>query len=425
MSAVSSEKKSLVQNALEVGLAAYSEPLTWVAKGCYISSIDNIAFIYALFSSKKAENVLLAAERLSALLHFASDESRMPDHLHEYPKAKGIKASLYMAATCILILKGFSKVLPAALRARIEAHINQFVVTVEAKGAVMNPFAQALFYEVAGQNMEIPKEEPLNEEHWLYLMLLTKLQGNQAATYEKLATYYLPHFQRAKNSLYPFFLDGMEPFKDLFHYVVNYQSLPQSALTQDVSSQLRAGLFNEVPPLVGEEIASYTYVLTKEQEHYSAKTGHPIWHYLFLDGKDFYSLVMEEGGKPVLDVRAQRVCWELKEESFEDKEKREVMLHINNREGLNLLVNGAKSTLFRLGDKVSIHTKGKVLELVFNLEKGQGDFVGQLAFGNRVSQKKPFEVGSTPMDQIISLRTLRRAGDVSLSMTYKLKDKAD
>ena len=69
MSAVISEKNSLVQNALEVGLSAYSESLTWVANGCYISSIDNIAFVYALFSSKKAEKVLLAAERLSALLH--------------------------------------------------------------------------------------------------------------------------------------------------------------------------------------------------------------------------------------------------------------------------------------------------------------------------------------------------------------------
>tara|TARA_A100001015_G_scaffold274841_1_gene331554 strand:+ start:1263 stop:2540 length:1278 start_codon:yes stop_codon:yes gene_type:complete len=424
MSAVSSEKKSLVQNALEVGLAAYSESLAWVAKGCYISSIDNIAFVYALFRSKKAEHVLLAAERLSALLYFANEEGRMPDHLHEYPKAKGIKASLYMATVCTLILKGFHKVLPPALKARIEAHISQFIVSIESKKAVMNPFAQALFHVVAGQKVGIPKEEPLNEEHWLYLMLLAKLQGEQEKVCEKLSAYYLPPFQIPTNSLYPFFLEGVEPFKDLFHYVVNYHSLAKTALTQDTSSQLRAGLFEAVPTQGIQEITSYTHVLTQEQEHYSAKTGHPVWHYLFLDGKELYSLVMEEGAKPTLDIEKQRLSWEFTEESFEDKEKREVMLHINNREGLNLLVNGEKSTLFRLGDRVSLHTKGKVLELVFNLEQGQGDFVGQLAFGNRVSQKKPFEVGSTPTDQIISLRTLRRTGDVVLSMTYKLEDKA-
>lgn len=78
----------------------------------------------------------------------------------------------------------------------------------------------------------------------------------------------------------------------------------------------------------------------------------------------------------------------------------------NIHEDNTLFINGKKGTVFRLGDKVEIHSKNFLkIELLFTLEKGDAAFVGGISQSNRPHTKSLSLFDG--YDWQISLRSLK------------------
>ena len=414
------------QKALEKGFDAYVEKMEWVVSPfngddtiTAIHCVDNIAFIYALFASKKADNILLASQRLLALLPFANSQGFFPDYFHAFPKSSGDYTTLHVLCVFKLLLQEFKKVLAPSLAAKLKHHIQLALTSLGEREKISKGVSGAkkyLYQALAGDPITDIKIEFLCQEDWLYFILCNRLTGSVDLT-EHVKEHYLLDFERPKSASYPLQLDGPCLYKDLLHYLVNYFTLSEQHLTSDNFLILRSAIFLPIESKTHCNSPSfYTSLYEKELGRY----GCQLWRLYYKDNNALYSLVLEKGVLPLPGREQQTLTWQWPDETFEDRENQEIVLYINNPDTFSILVNGEKSTLFRLGDKISIVSETKTLNLCFDKIEGEGDFVGQIALGNRSAQNKAFVVGSAPTDQIISIRTLRRNSGARIKLSYSI-----
>ena len=89
--------------------------------------------------------------------------------------------------------------------------------------------------------------------------------------------------------------------------------------------------------------------------------------------------------------------------------QREVEVYVNR----GVLIS---HSIFRLNETVTLKFEKTTLALKFTLHSGEGDFVGQVAHGNRPNQVLKGEA----FDQILSLRTLRRSSEAILKLDIQI-----
>ncbi len=100
------------------------------------------------------------------------------------------------------------------------------------------------------------------------------------------------------------------------------------------------------------------------------------------------------------------------EEVPDEKKRTELNFYVDHHPDLEIRINGEKGTVFRLGDRVTIHTPNHTQVLVLKKVEGEGDFLGHISRGNRPSQLLKGDF--TAYDWRISLRTLRRSSRLKL-----------
>ncbi|WP_194848437.1 hypothetical protein [Candidatus Neptunochlamydia vexilliferae] len=103
------------------------------------------------------------------------------------------------------------------------------------------------------------------------------------------------------------------------------------------------------------------------------------------------------------------------EEIPDEKKRTELSFYVDHHPDLEIRINGEKGTVFRLGDRVTIHTPTQTQTLILEKGEGEGAFLGHISRGNRPSQllKKDF----IAYDWRISLRTLRRSSKLTLLLS--------
>jgi hypothetical protein len=429
----SKTRSKFYEKALESGLKRYSATMQWVSSPIEAESgrsaiytIDNIAFIYALFASKKADNIVMACRHLSALLPFANSEGFFPDYLHQYPNSQGLYTSLHVHHTLALIMKYFAGVIPQTLKAAVIACQEKGQKTMLEKRDLLEgeSFKKALLTVLCGEGepeyMQALDRVPTSQDQLLYLFMLHEhVKGVDIKSY--LSQHYDFYFERPLSGDYPMLLEGSSIYNDLPHYLINYYRLEEKQLTDQEDLLLRSALFkpfneeielNEPKALMVESIDSADI----------SRSGMGLWRLYYREGNARYSLAVERGVVPKEGVEKGSVSWHLPAESFEDRENQEIILYLNLAGSVKTVVEGEKATLFQLGQAVDLCFEERKLRLSFHLTSGHGDFTGQIAYGNRASQKKRFHVGDEMTDQIIAIKTLRRQGDVIITMNYGLQE---
>ena len=85
-------------------------------------------------------------------------------------------------------------------------------------------------------------------------------------------------------------------------------------------------------------------------------------------------------------------------------------IYVSRHPDLSILVNGKKSTTFRLDDTVQIQTPEKDIDITFEITEGSGKLFGHIRQGNRSRQL----LDDAAYDWCITLRTLTRSSTFSL-----------
>ena len=367
------EKKQLVELALAAG-RHYLSPQTDLIHLCYederstdtIPLFENLCYCLTLFRTHVVDHVQEGKERLKHLLAYRLEDGRFPIYLHQYPNGVGSYRTMY---PLFLIDKYFHRVIEEPLRSEIRKNL-------------ILPF---------------PPDQITNSREAGLTALHLICHGENL---NSLAPYWDPTFQlyagplgderqrkgEIETTLFDLFM-GSSPRILKPHPVHLHASLvfPHDAITD----------FPNISHLSPSPVGK----------------GYHLYRKVWQEGEHLHTLVCQEK-KMILEDNV----FIYPEEIPEEKKRMELSFYTDYHPDTEIRINGEKGTVFKLGDQVTIKTATKTLTLTFKVEEGEGDFVGHISRGNRLSQLLTHDF--TAYDWKIGIRTLRRSS--SLQLGFKL-----
>lgn len=369
------DRKQLVDLALAAG-QKYLSPQTGLIHYCYedersketIPLFENLCYCLALFRTHALDHVQEAKERLSHLLHFRYDEGRFPVYLHQYPLVTGSYRTAY---PLYLIDHYFSKVIEESLRSKIRDHLT-LPLPPEAITSSKEAGLMALHRSCLGESLE-----PLNEFWDPTLQCYIGPLGEERQRQGEMET-----------TLFDLFM-GSSPRILKPHPIHLHAALVTTGENEGSPANARS------PEPVGK--------------------GYHLFRHLWEEGDLLHTLVCQDK-----EMEREEMTFIYPTEVPDEKHRDELTFYTNRHEEKTVLINGEKGTIFHLGDEITIQTPSKTVTLVFHLVEGEGDFLGQLSFGNRPAQIETHN--HTAYDWKISLRTLRRREHVKLELALPEED---
>lgn len=448
-----------------------------------IPTVENFFFALALLRSRNVDQVNEAKTLLDNLLHFQNlhDEATLgnfPIYLHEYPACKDRFVGIHVACVIYWILKQYHQGLGSDLRSRLEAAFTsatkQALQTHHEKNG---NYAVALkIAAVAKSGGEFLKNDLLAEQGSALLAKLEKERDFSAWCCPKSIGIMLS----ALSILYPKI--GESPWKAFWSYLQETWHRKTCSYIGPATKEWQSGYepqvtlydmflgyFSEafskraLKPSIAhleavlilcsdESFPKIAYPFFKKAEengvewttYQDASVGYSIitkknfpemidkgYHSLKLvwGSSDYVHTFVCQGGNSVLtefSAQAKEIIltFDLGQTlDVEDKEKsRDVIFFTDIHEGIEFLVEGEKSSTFRLGEKLDFKDSAAHLQLSFDLKGGEGNFVGHRMLGNRPSQID--SKGSkrySAYDWQLFLRTVGRspAGKVAVKLSIE------
>jgi hypothetical protein len=447
------------EQALEAGRNQQSAETGFVHGSYHSHSRDtipieeNFLFSLALLRSRLSENVQEAKRILERLLSYQV-EGNFPIYLHEFPTCYNRYTSAEVLAPLYWILFGYHHVLGDSLKKKVESaalqaaeHCLKMMEESPADYTIALRIGCAVkaLGNYRGDKTLFQKGDDLVES-------LEKM-GIQPAWY---ASETLGHILASFNmdTVWPEFWAHCERF---FHQGLSLYSGPHLSERQQggvPESTLFACYLSERAPFPskGQHLSLLQGALVHPLEKPTQKLSLPgsgvlcnrQWETFSADGY-FCSLIEQDrllettemrGFSPVYlvwgksdspqslvfqggNIESARFCrngnqvemWlTLGKESENDhpKEHQEVVAYCS-RQDVRITVDQKAATLFRLGERLDIHSSLHTT-LQFYLDEGEGDFAGHLLMGSRPSEGEESEKGtSIAHDWKIVLRSIRRS----------------
>lgn len=370
-------KRELIDLALTEGRRRLS-PRTDLIHFCYddeeatdtIPYYENICYCLALFRSCVGDHVQEAKQRLTHLLSFET----FPTYLHEYPK-HGVTQRLYFPF--YWIVKLFSHVIEEPLRSQLIQVLDH-----------LTPFRKP-------ENIRSSKEAASLA---LHLQL-------EEETLKPLASYWDPTHgiytgplmeEKQRRNL------PETTLFDLFMCVATGQ-FPKRILAPH-PVHMHAALVMPTEPVVCAPSRFPTILPTGNQK------GFHLFRHIWEGSENhLHTLACQE-----TKMTFQEGVFIYPEEIPDERDRMELSLYCDYHEGVSLCVNGEKSTVFRLGDQVTLKTPNKTFRMTFKIEEGEGTFMGRISRGNRPAQI--FQKKETSYDWRITIRTINRTPTLKLGL---------
>jgi len=334
----------------------------FVHLGDRVSLYENFCFVYALLAQKKVETVQEAKNLVTRLIAFQSPEGNFPVNLHDFPRCYDLYQGLKIAP---LLLRMHH--LGAECTELVQSCLQRLLTFYQNRDL---PSMWKFRYQVC-QGLKPTPPEPTNIwEHWISLQFL------QTPTNEY-SGLCLPIDQ-------PIAQNQFEPAPGLIDWV----SAPEYSerLRKDHPTQIQLAAIDKV-----ETKLEHSPILLQEPFQ------------LYWQDESLHSLV-----GPGLNIQLPT------EIAFNRDDLFEVAFYCDAK--CQVLIDGQKGTVFKLGEPVQIITPSLKVTLRF---EGEGDFCGHIFRSNR-----PNQIDETDSyDWKIGLRTLRRSPNCMITVNYTIYQK--
>ncbi len=355
----------------QTGFVHYNYESAHAAEQDTIPLLENFTFALALFSTRLSDSILEGRLLLEKLLYFEV-EGNFPVYLHEYPRCRSKSLGRRIAQVLMLILEEFPTVLGGQLKVQME--------------------------KLVSNRLQPSQIIPKTPEEWGEALIENPdlLEEAIALWHPSLHAYIGPHQRQEKG----------EPAVTLLDLYMGqlYGSFSSRAL-QDHPIQMRAALLRPPSGRVFTPSSSVAFAGN------SLLWGGPAClHSLYCDPR-----------KCELKQDPEGYLFALPEQVPEEADERvELAFFCNLHETTTLLVNGKRATTFQLGDLVTVDSDGIILNLVFSLIEGEGNFFGQISRGNRPTQSaNRGDHVYEAYDWQITLRTVHRTPRTFIKATIK------
>jgi hypothetical protein len=451
-----------------------------------IPLIENFLFALALLKSRTVENVQEAKTILEGLLHFqnktdddAAVKGNFPIYIHHFPACKDYYVGVHIACAIFWILKLFQQVLGQDLKKRLEEALILSVkqaLFVFSEKEVPYPLAIKIavvslasgqlvgddqLCDYGGKMLEVLRTNP-DEKCWFQPESLGSIAVSLLMVYPLLSEgpweFFWKHLQStwhrgtasyAGPSLREW-QQAEEPQVTLYDLVCGYFSgkFSDRAL-KEAPAHLEGALIPhsearfspmtyplELQGVVqgakwflhhGEKIA-YSYIEKGSLEiNQAQEKGFYPFRLIWGDTHRVHSFACQGGNAKTLTFDKTDLIFELGEpiESEDREQNREILFFLDAHEGLEFFVAGQRASTFLLGEEITIRDKELKLSLSFQLEEGEGRFLGHRMLGNRPAQlNAKGGMRFNAYDWQLFLRTISRSAKCRLKVGLKIENDA-
>lgn len=405
-----------------------------------IPIVENFLFALALLRTRSVDSINEAKVLLNGLLHFQNQnpgqigEGNFPLYLHEFPLCRDREVGVHVAAVMVWILKHFHHVLGQELRKRLEhafiAVVNHALKTHAAK-ATSYPIAikiaatakaggallQHQDLEEAGTALLDRLSEEPDLRHWFcpasigtILLALSMIYPSikqspwnlfwkhvDQTWHRQTGCYIGPALkvwqleEQPQVTTYDLFLgcsngnfaDRIQ--KDSPVHLEGVMIQPTEDVLEPISYPLQLDGEVDGNTWMLFHGADFAYSLTtKKKEALSLPTekGFHSFYFIWGDLRRNHTFVCQN--EHLIDIHSKMTpdgihLWGNLDQPLEseDREKnREIVFFTDVHQDSEFLVSGQKASTFRLGETISYRSHQLLLTLKFNLEEGEGRFLG-------------------------------------------------
>ncbi|NGX41919.1 MAG: hypothetical protein K940chlam7_00193 [Chlamydiae bacterium] len=444
-----------------------------------IPTYENLLFVLALLRSRIGDNITEAKRMLEKVLSYQNkvgghSPGNFPICLHEYPFCFDRWHGVQLLAPLYWIHHHFHSILGRKLAAQVrnaaEENIKHCLLTLKENSAdYLTTLNIATAAKALGKDLDLPDIEKEGEELlailsgmgsqpvWFSSQGLSRMIASLQLVYPTICKSpwqeFWEHLERmwhvpTQSYCGPAFDEwsqGAEPMPTLYDLYMGHLSgslskrcsLPhhchlEAALIQFTEDHIRAVSF---PRTLQEEVGTQkcqtyfakTYAYSSIEQNgkidpQSLKGFHPF-RLVWGDLAQMHTLVCQGGNIKAMNAIAGKdqveFIFDLGEPKEKDKfvENREVVFYCSKGDGLKLTVDGARATTFRLGEKVQLKSSID-MNLTFELIEGEGNFLGHLMPGNRLSQQ---DRSTEAQDWQIFLRNIERTPCCRVRVTLQIQ----
>ena len=411
-----------------------------------IPTVENILFALALFRSRTAENIHEAKALLERILPFQC-AGNFPVYLHEFPNCRDRYLGYHLLPPLYWIISQFHHILGQELKARLEgsarALMSYVLATQEAKPApgqiAIKAYAAA---EAFGKYWQLnegvakiqfgAKSALMDRALWHCPAHL----GESMAALQLSETAFPEFWQHISNTwdratcaycgpALKEYQQGFEPQTTLYDLYLGYltDSFSARALADGIHLLQGALIHHSHHPLPDPQPTqgivkhdSVVYAVAERKEGWNLATDksfHPL-RMQWGNAKRVHTFVCQGGNSSTcLPQISENVdlLFDLGDPiEVEDREKsREIAFYLDLSDDHRITVNGTPATTFQITDEIIIESSSVALSLKFQVEGGEGMFMGHLMKGNRPSQIALKGADRyNAYDWQIFLRTIRR-----------------
>lgn len=379
---------------------------------------ENFCYLLALFKTRTQEGVQDAMKLLSKLLHFQNQEGAFPVYLHEYPEVHDLFLNAYLLPPLQQLMQEFKLVLPQELKTRLARAIESMQLQLKKNYTEKKPKGHIAFKI----SQALKEELPFTEDHPVSSQLLER--APREFWHAAAETYVGPCYRE--------FQEGFEPECTLYNLIfgtlyprrLNPHHIQASLLREKVSlAPLAYPYLKNGPGWAVFQEAAYAYSVLKKEN--PAPLFHQPGVHLFrlvIKGKDrVHTLVLPGGAIEAADYETSpSLLLHLTlgaHSEVDDREKAKEVVFYHDLGPLATLPSG-RSSVFALGDTLTLHYDSVKVHLTFDLVEGSGDFAGHIGRANRPSQLLKEGV----FDQTLFLRTLRRTPHAKIQVRLTIEE---
>ncbi|MCE2983418.1 MAG: hypothetical protein LW832_07620 [Parachlamydia sp.] len=413
---------------------------------------ENFLFALSLFRSKLVDNIQEAKELLAKLLHYQNDKGNLPYYLHDYPVGQEPYLAVRLLPPLIYMERDFGHVMGKELKDRVNTAIHSlmsFTKEAHEKGAFPDSAAVLLGACRHVRGEEVRAELLGRKECWhataflAELMVAAQLMGANDPAWEEF-------FKHLSSTWHPTIGSYCGPcireWQEKDEPQPVFYDLWMGALMGRLPKRLRQpGIYHLQGALIQPGLFSLPERPLNQSGAYQGEkwsiAGTGDWSWAALEKKQKYSPIIEKTYTPFrliaghLDKIQSFVCqggraeavhyvanpdyskieldFLFDEDPGREREKtRDICFFWNDHPDWPLLVEGHPSTVFEIGQTVSIQLKDALTLRLQFLVEGEADWIGHMAKGNRPSQVKALgeQRFFESYDRILFLRCIRQSG---------------
>jgi hypothetical protein len=409
---------------------------------------DNFLAAHGLLRSKLKENIEEAKKFLERLLYFQNAEGLFPQALHEFPMASFEAYQLDIAFVMHKMHTHFALALGEKLKTRLQLALEALTKALKNNSSTYFEKMQARFgvFDALYQHKTPQFNYPGKKITSKYLgekLLLAQETDSYEKLLEQLAPYWHPYFHTYTGPLLEESYVENEPTLQLFDYFMSsaYRTYSDKLYKKNIL-QLQGTLIKSPPTTLEFQETTleglykdYPYTLINTSKvswfffnDYSSIGDEPkglhLFRCLFKSLEHLYSFVCHSKVKH-LNSEFSKNALTLDFTYFdvfpdEVKQQNELEFYMSLGEDLDVLVEGKKASLFRLGNALEFKTQEATLRCTFTSDSKDAQIVGHLLYGNRPSSLESNSVDAKAYDQKIVLRTLRRDKECKMRLHLEL-----